>query len=63
LVQRFILGVYGYTTVTEVVSVFVHFRAPFNGSERMCVSATWQEIEESNFKFAQSIKHSLLLEI
>jgi hypothetical protein len=25
-----------------------------------CVSATWQEIEESNFKFAQSIKHSLL---
>jgi hypothetical protein len=22
-----------------------------------CVSATWQEIEESNFKFAQSIKH------
>jgi hypothetical protein len=27
-----------------------------------CVIATWQEIEESNFKFAQSIKHSLLLE-
>jgi hypothetical protein len=26
------------------------------------VNATWQEIEESNFKFAQSVKHSLLLE-
>lgn len=27
-----------------------------------CIDATYQEVEDSNFKFAQSVKHSLILE-